>query len=286
LVSFPTDVPFANRVDLVASSMLPSEQTVAAFLQQHPEVVAESKAQDLAELIGVARSTVIRTCQTLGYSGYTQLRLALVRESVPRDLQTVKPAEGLLGLAQARLLELGQAIPATASTLTEPQLREAVGTLANARRIVCAANGFSSSVAMDFAMRLAAMGLPAEFVADFVAQQFTAAHLTEKDVCVIVSASGQNESTLRVARVAKEAGAKIVALCSFPRSPLAELTDHLLIAVPPKHSFKSELEQTSRVAHVAVAEALAALVIEHAGAEVAQQRRARLIPVIGKNLVE
>ena len=85
-------------------------------------------------------------------------------------------------------------------------------------------------------MRLAAMGLAGEFVADYVAQQFTAAQLTAEDVCFVVSASGQNEATLRVAEIARNAGATVIALCSFPRSPLAAIAHSTLIAVPVSYT--------------------------------------------------
>lgn len=267
-------------------SMLPSEITVVEFIRKRPEFVPESKAQDLAEAIGVARSTVIRTCQTLGYAGYAQLRVALAREYVPRDDPDPALPAGSHGFVQARMNEFGLAARTIASALTDEQLDAVVASLVRARRIVCSANGFSTAVTMDVSMRLAAMGLPGEFVADYVAQQFTAAQLTERDVCFVVSASGQNEATLRVAEIARSAGATVIALCSFPRSPLAVIATHTLIAVPPGESFRNELVQTSRLAHVALAEALIALVLLELGDEEVARRRGRLIPVIGSNLVD
>lgn len=283
---FSPEVPFATRVDLVLPSMLPSEITVVEFIKKRPEVVPESKAQDLADAVGVARSTVIRTCQTLGYAGYAQLRVALAREYVSRDDSAATPVAGSHGFVQARMNEFGLAAKTIASALTDEQLDAVVASLVGARRIVCTANGFSTAVTMDFSMRLAAMGLAGEFVADYVAQQFTAAQLTAEDVCFVVSASGQNEATLRVAEIARNAGATVIALCSFPRSPLAAIAHSTLIAVPQRESFRNELEHTSRLAHVALAEALIALILRELGEEEVARRRGRLIPVIGSNLVD
>src|SRR5690606_32591993 len=106
------------------------------------------------------------------------------------------------------------------SALTDETLDDVVERLLSARRIVCAANGFSGAVALDFAMRLSAMGVPAEYVADSLAQQFVAAQLTADDCCFLVSATGQNELTLRTAELARESGATVIALTSSPRSEL------------------------------------------------------------------
>lgn len=285
MVEFSPDVPFATRLELVRPSLLPSEATVADFMLRRAYFVVESKAQDVAETVGVARSTVIRTSQSLGYTGYTQCRVALARELAPKE-EEIAYGDDLLGRVRARADELGRSSATIVSALTQEVLATVVASLASAPRILCAANGFSAAVALDLSLRLAAMGLPSEFVSDFVAQQFTAAHLREGDCCVVVSASGQNRSTLRIAEIAREAGTTVIAICSFPNAPLTMIADHTLLAIPPQSSFRNELEQTSRVAHVVVAEALAALVIEHLGSDEVRARRNRLIPVIGSNLVE
>lgn len=283
LVDFSSDVPFAMRLPMVMPTLLKSEAAVAAFFAESPDAVVDFTAQEVADAAGVSRATVIRTCQSLGYRGYPQLRVGLARE-LSRDEVVVRPAEGALGTIQAMLDEVARSVPFIASALSDETLDAVVDRLLGARRIVCAANGFSGAVALDLAMRLAAMGVPAEFVADSLAQQFTAAQLSADDCCFLVSATGQNELTLRTAELARNAGATVIALTSSPRSELAARADLTVVAAPIADSFRQELEQTSRIAQVVLVEALVRLVIERMGDGEAASRRARIVPVIAANL--
>jgi RpiR family carbohydrate utilization transcriptional regulator len=74
------DVNPTTRIATVINSLLPSERRVVELILADAEGIVETTAQDLADRAGVARSTVIRTCQSLGYRGYPQLRVALARE--------------------------------------------------------------------------------------------------------------------------------------------------------------------------------------------------------------
>lgn len=282
-MEFSNDAPFGTRLSLVLPSLLKSEATVAAYCLEHADSVVDLTAQEVADAVGVSRATVIRTCQSLGYRGYPQLRVALARD-LSRDDAASPPAEGALGTVKGMLEEVARSVPFIASALTDETLEAVVDRLLGARRILCAANGFSSAVTLDVSMRLAAMGLPAEHVTDALAQQFTAAQLAPDDCCFLVSATGQNELTLRTAQLAREAGATVIVLTSSPRSELATRADLTMVAAPIADSFRKELEQTSRIAQVVLVEALVRLVVIRMGSAEAEARRARVVPVVAANL--
>lgn len=51
-------------------SLLPAEQAVPAVFLAHTQKIVEFSSQQVAELAGASRATVVRTCQSLKYSGY------------------------------------------------------------------------------------------------------------------------------------------------------------------------------------------------------------------------
>lgn len=284
-MEFSNDAPFSTRLSLVMPSLLKSEAAVATYCLENAESVVDFTAQEVADAVGVSRATVVRTCQSLGYRGYPQLRVALARD-LSRDQPPPEPAEGSLGTVRGMLAETARSLPFIDAALSEEALDAVVDRVLNSRRIVCAANGFSSAVALDLSLRLSAMGVPAEYVSDALAQQFTAAQLTPHDTCFLVSATGQNELTLRMARLARGAGASVIALTSSPRSELATRADLAIVTAPIADSFRKELEQTSRVAQVVLVEALVRLVIMRMGPGEADARRARVTPVVAENLAD
>ena len=62
-------------------SLLPTEQSVAQVLLSRSNEIVELSSQQVADLAGASRATVVRTCQSLGFSGYQQLRVLLARDA-------------------------------------------------------------------------------------------------------------------------------------------------------------------------------------------------------------
>ncbi|WP_232319083.1 MULTISPECIES: SIS domain-containing protein [unclassified Rhodococcus (in: high G+C Gram-positive bacteria)] len=90
-------------------------------------------------------------------------------------------------------------------------------------------NGVSGPSASAVAVRFILNGRTAEAPTDAVMQQLTARHLTSRDVCLAISDSGLNSLTLQPAHAAKEAGATVIGVTGYARSPLVELADMGLV---------------------------------------------------------
>ena len=90
--------------------------------------------------------------------------------------------------------------------------------------------GASHAAAQASAVACAVNGRPCEAPADGVVAHLTARVLAPGDVCLIVSSSGANSVTLAVADAAVDAGATVIGVTSFARTPLTTRADHLLVA--------------------------------------------------------
>ncbi len=168
--------------------------------------------------------------------------------------------------------------------MSADDVSSAVADVAGASRLLVVANGLSAPVASDLAMRLTAVGRPAEVIADAIAQQQIAARqLSTADVCIVVSGSGANAASVRAAEAARSAGARVLALTSFASSPLADRADRSLVITPTGVSFREELGHTSRVAHAAFVEAFVDAVAGVLG-ERARVVRAHVLGILSDNL--
>lgn len=275
------EVPVTARIAAVRNSLQPSERRVADLIVDEPDAVIELTAQQIADRVGVGRSSVVRACQTFGYRGYPQLRVALAAE---RGRRAVAPAtaDGPLGGIRSAIDRIADDLRAVTSLLDAEGVSEAVTAVVAARRLLVVASGLSAPVATDLAMRLTAVGRPAETVGDPIGQQIAARHLAPDDVCVVISGSGANEASLRAASAAGAAGARVIALTSFSASPLTERAD-LSLVLASGGSFRDELEHTSRIAHAVFAEAFVDAVAA-ARADDSALARSRVLEILSDNL--
>ena len=275
------EVPVTARIAAVRNSLQPSERRVADLIVDEPDAVIELTAQQIADRVGVGRSTVVRACQTFGYRGYPQLRVALAAE---RGSRTVAPSaqDGALGGIRSAIDRIADDLRAVTSLLEADAVSEAVDAVVGARRLLVVASGLSAPVATDLAMRLTAVGRPAETLGDPIGQQIAARHLAAADVCIVISGSGANEASLRAASAARAAGARVIALTSFSASPLTECAD-LSLVLASGGSFRDELEHTSRIAHAVFAEAFVDAVAA-ARADDSALARSRVLEILSDNL--
>lgn len=272
------------RIQSLMPTLQPSERRVAEAFLARPRWVIEASSQEVGTAAGVSRATVVRACQRLGFSGYPQLRVLLARD-LGGDRPTAGDPDSPLGAVRGFYRTVADSLDVMTALLDDDSVTRAVLVLAGARRILVAGNGLSAPVAAEAAMRLTAVGQPADAPPDHLTQQIQARLLGAGDACLIVSGTGATDTSLRVAEAARAAGAPVVAITSFERSPLAALATVTLVTGMRRTSFSGEVTTSVRVPQTLLVNALVqALAAQHP--EAAAAARARLLEVIGDALVE
>lgn len=227
------ETPIGGVIDHIRSllpNLGPSERRVALECVTVPEEVSLLSVAELAARTATSAGTVIRTCQSLGFRGFQHLRLVLLR-----DLGTMRPeaarteADTLRGRVESALNSAAEHVRSASKALDLDQLELAVSALERAKRVLIVGNGGSASPAQMFALRLVMKGAAAMAPIDAVGQQIGGRSLTESDLLVAMSDSGQNVITLRAVEAAQASGATVIGITSYAKSRLSELSDITLV---------------------------------------------------------
>ncbi len=308
------------RIASLAPALQRTERRVVEAIAADRDGAVACTAQALAERVGVGRTTVIRAAQSLGYDGYPQLRVALVQElaleSAAAGVGAGAGAGGgagagaagggggagaagvgangagaagagelgdatILSTLRARIARLAARLDDTLAALTPEAVDAFVRALDSADRLLVVANGLSSPLGLDFAMRLASAGRPVEQFADAMAQQIAARQLGAGSVCVAFSGSGANRATLEAMSAARASGAQVLAVTSFARSAVEQQSDVALVVPPVGGSFHDELIHTSRAALMLLTEHLVDALVEMRGDRGREARAAVLTVLAG-----
>ena len=280
------------RITALATGLQKTERRVAEAIAQDRGRAVELTAQELAEWVGVGRTSVIRAAQSLGYEGYPQLRVALVQElalesaALGADPGGAPPADGsALGTVRARIAQVSARLPDTLSALTPQAVDAFLDALADSARVLVVANGLSGPLGLALVMRLNAAGRSVEHFADPIAQQIAARQLGAGSTCIVFSGSGANRPTLDAMAAAREGGALVIAITSFARSAIVSLADVALVVPPVNDSFHDELIHTSRAVLMLLTEELVDLFVERSG-ERGRVARAAALGVLGGAIAE
>ena len=243
------DGTFPKREQLVADFVLTNLEEIS-FLSQH----------EIAEATNVSVATVNRFCTTIGCEGFRDFQIRLA-QSVAVSLQ-------YLGGPSGDQSESGQLVTQVFSTLVDTLtlartqldgqlIEQATDVLANANRIAfLGVGGGSANVAREGANRFFRLGIPSEAHADGYLQRMLSSTLTEGDVLVAISSSGQPAELLDSVTIARQYGAATISLTKTG-SDLAQLADiSIQLDIPEDQDIYKP--SASRLVYIAIVDVLAA----------------------------
>ncbi|GIO22153.1 MurR/RpiR family transcriptional regulator [Oceanobacillus sp. J11TS1] len=224
---------FQHRIQTKKKSLTDVEHKIIHQLQIHEKPFLLSM-NELAGLSKVSEPSVVRFYRKLGYNSYQELKVALAQEQA--DYQQASPAQMdiLPGDEIGTIFEkIGkqffQAIKLTKAKMNEEKIREAVGRLISANQIYFIGQGLSGTVAEDGAHKFMRLGGKAVAVKDPHYQAIYAGHMTERDVVIAISHSGETIDTIHVSEMARHNGAFLIVITSNENVSLARMADCLLL---------------------------------------------------------
>lgn len=133
-------------------------------------------------------------------------------------------------------------------------------------RVIVSGMGKSGHVGRKIAATLASTGTPSFFVHPGEASHGDLGMITEQDVVLAISNSGETQEVLAIIPVIKRIGAKLVGMSSNPESTLAKLSNvHICIKVPQEACPLGLAPTASTTATLAMGDALAVALLETRG---------------------
>lgn len=133
-------------------------------------------------------------------------------------------------------------------------------------RVVCMGMGKSGHIARKIAATLASTGTPAFYVHPGEAGHGDLGMITDRDVVLALSYSGESDEILTLLPVLKRQGNRLIAMTGRPQSTMAREADvHLDVSVPAEACPLALAPTTSTTASLAMGDALAVALLEARG---------------------
>ncbi|HEX5116590.1 MAG TPA: MurR/RpiR family transcriptional regulator [Pseudonocardiaceae bacterium] len=246
------------RIRSLLPGLAKAEQRVAHVVLEDPGGVARRSITEVADAAGTSETTVTRFCKAVGVSGYPELRIALAADTAraaarsDRDMGgDIDPSDDLAQVVGKVAFADARAVEETAEQLDIAALRQVVEAIAGASRVDVYGVGASAFVALDLQQKLHRIGRVCFAWNDTHIMLTSAAVLSPGDVAVGISHTGATKDTVEALSQARERGATTVAVTNFPRSPIADVADHVLTTAARETTFRSGAT-ASRIAQLTV----------------------------------
>lgn len=236
-----------------------SEKKIADFIMAHVEDITNYTIAELAKNTDSSDITISRFCKKLGFTGLQGLKLALAAEPAlhhENDRYTdIHLMDSYQEMAVKLFQNIEEGLQDTLKLLDFQEVSRAVDCLLGARIIYVYGVGNSATLCQDFETRFIRFGMMIHMFSDVHMQLTTAALLTEQDVVVAISHSGATHDIVDAVQIAKQNGAKIIAITSRAQSPLARIADIVLVGMGREVHYRSEAT-ASRFVHMAIIDLL------------------------------
>ena len=217
---------------LTIRGLLPSlneqEQKVGQYVLDHADQVIHLAVSDLAQHASVSDATVLRFCRKIGAEGYGGFKIRLAQELAGSRQTTyaVIEAGDTLGVALHKVIAGDvKALEDTLRVLDMAALERAADWLLAARRVDIYGSGGGAIAALEMQYKLMRVGVRGVPHTDNEMQVISATLLTAADLAIGISHSGESPGVLRALEVARDAGARTLAITNHPASPIAQLAD-------------------------------------------------------------
>ncbi|MDZ7324459.1 MurR/RpiR family transcriptional regulator [Kosakonia sacchari] len=204
-------------------SLTRAEYRVLAHLTEHPLLVGNITVRELAQATFVSTATIIRLCQKLGFSGYSEFIWHCKQRLADTPHITgphSEPSE--LPAAFAQFMANYQR---TFQWVSAEKRQQFAALLHEQESFFLYGAGFSYLFAEYLTKKLQVLGKTAFISGPGDSRNIFLSNAARYQVFIAVSRSGETEQVLDKARIARTVGMTVVAFTRASVNPLAEMAD-------------------------------------------------------------
>lgn len=216
------------------NSFTNTEKKLADYIMKNKAQVMYMSITDLSDKAKVAESSVFRFCKSMKFTGYQEFKIALAQSLNKDNSEHHIDTEILIEDSMSSMAEKVKqtnisALDETYNLLNYNEVSLAVDAMIKADKVRFFGVGSSLITAMEGQNKFLRIMNKAECSIDSHLQSMTASLMTDKEVAIVISYSGQTKDSIDVAKRAKEAGAMVISITRFVKSPLTYFSDITLL---------------------------------------------------------
>jgi RpiR family carbohydrate utilization transcriptional regulator len=204
-----------------------SEKLIADYTFDNAASLINLSIQELAEILGIAPSTIIAFVKKIGFTGYSQFKITLASEVLnPTHKQwntaTIDNNDNLyISIAKSNIRALEESF----DMMDFNNIQAAASIISVANKIVLFGIGSSSMLAHEAYDLFLRLGLNCSINDDIHHQMLAAALLQKGDVGVLLSQSGVNNDIIQIVETINKNDAKTIGICNYSKTPFYKIVD-------------------------------------------------------------
>ncbi|AYE34938.1 MurR/RpiR family transcriptional regulator [Clostridium septicum] len=198
------------------NSFSDKEKNIADYILKESETINNINITDLAKITLTSGSTITRFCKKICCDSFVDMKINL--SSLKRNDELEQ--KGVLADVYSYYTEV---IEKTRKLISKEQIKKVVNEIKKANKIYIYGVGSSGLTAKEMMQRLLRMGFNVYSISDPHMMIINSSIVSESDLVIGISISGETEEVINSLKISKKNGAKIVSITSFEDSHITEI---------------------------------------------------------------
>lgn len=204
------------------------EKAIADYILQYGEQINNITITDLAKETGTSGSTITRFAKKIHCDSFVDMKIKL--GSNKYDTHIAKE-DGIFSYVYQYYNEV---IERTKALIDKESIFKIVNEIKKARNIYIYGVGSSGLTGEEMMKRLMRMGFSVHCISDSHMMIINSSIVSEKDLVIGISMSGETEEINNSLKISRKNGAKTVSITSFEGNSINNYSDIMLIVYNPK----------------------------------------------------
>ncbi|QKJ94665.1 MurR/RpiR family transcriptional regulator [Agrobacterium pusense] len=246
------------RIRMMMPLLTPLEAKVVDTVFAMRDFSDETSLKQIADDAGVSEAMVVKITKKLGFAGYRDFRTAVSqynRQPTAEMHQELSVDDTSLEIVQKVFRTSIHALEETLSILDMVAFDKAADLIHGAKNRDFYGVGGSAQIARDVAHKFLRIGVRAGVFDDVHMMLMSAALLSEGDIAIGFSHSGNTTAIIEALQVAKRNGAQTIAVTNYNSSALAQAADVVLCSTAQGSPLMGE-NAAARIAQLNILDAV------------------------------
>lgn len=247
-----------ERIRIAYSTLNNAEKKAAQYILSNPRDIIHFSITELADGSKVSETTIFRLCNKLGYKGYQELKISLagaIVEPIENIHEEIKEQDDMYMIMHKIMNSNIYSIENTMKINKPGEMDKAVEMILKAEQLLFFGMGGSGIIATDACHKFIRTGIRCSANVDSHWQAMMAAMVKKDDVIVAFSNSGSTKELIESIKIGRDYGAKVIAITGNAKSPIARVSDIILVSCGKESMFRSEAME-SRIAFLILIDCL------------------------------
>lgn len=252
------------RIRMMLPLLTPLEAKVVETVFALRDFSDETSLKKIAEDAGVSEAMVVKITKKLGFSGYRDFRSAVSqynRQPTSEMHQELSVDDTAQEIVQKVFRTSIHALEETLAILDMTAFERAADLLHRARQRDFYGVGGSAQIARDVAHKFLRIGVRASVFDDSHMMLMSASLLSDGDVAIGFSHSGNTTAVIEALQLARRNGARTIAITNYDSSALAQSADVVLCSTAQGSPLMGE-NAAARIAQLNILDALFVVVAQ------------------------